>query len=663
MEKLLSIIAALAFPAAAAANGVEMFQAIRNGDVAFVKAHVTKADIEARDPRGATPLMHAAAFGNLETLRTLIDAGVDVNASNDSNATALLWAARNPDKARLLIERGANPNAQSKQGRTPLMIASMHGGGSAIVALLLSKGADVNVRDRFGVSALNLAAWAGHVDIMRLLLAKGADPNVADITGRSSLLAASLSYSSGAVQLLLQNGADVHAATSLSAGAATRTINNIKNGPPNNAKVTALHNAAAYGPVESVRHLLKAGARVNARDSRNLSPLFFALATEYPSKEIVRTLIGAGADVNAPDSNGETPLDWAEKFGYPDIIAELKKAGAKQGVKYAAPKHPVEERPQAWVALQRTVKLLETTSATFFKGSGCVACHHQPLVARAQFYARAAGISIAEKGAKEQTVQIKSLGVGLTEEYLQAIIPGGGATRLAEMLLGLRASEVAADGVTDAAVVAIAESQETDGHWHGGEVQNRPPLTQSHFAATARCIRALQAYSIPARKEEFTERIGRARAWLVQAKPVTTEDIEMRLSGLVHSAASTRDINDAARALLALQHSDGGWGGNPYMTSDAYATGGALVALSESKVVRVTDRPYQRGVEYLLSTQFVDGSWHVRSRAIKFQPYFESGFPFGHDQWISVAATARAAQALALSIQGSTVTSAPTGGQ
>jgi hypothetical protein len=60
-------------------------------------------------------------------------------------------------------------------------------------------------------------------------------------------------------------------------------------------------------------------------------------------------------------------------------------------------------------------------------------------------------------------------------------------------------------------------------------------------------------------------------------------------------------------------------------------------------------------MDYLLSTQFPDGAWHVRSRAIKFQPYFESGFPFGHDQWISAAATALAAQAVALSVQSVTM--------
>jgi ankyrin repeat protein len=647
---LLSVLVALTFPAWGS-DSSPIFQAIRDGNIAAVKARLTAREVEARDARGATPLMCAAAFGNFETLRILLDAGADVNAGNDFQATPLLWAARNPDKARLLIERGANPNAQSKQGRTPLMNASMRPGGSAIVALLLAKGADVKARDRFGLSALHLAALAGDVETMRLLLAKGANPNLTDGIGRSPLIAAATSHIPGAVQLLLRNGVEVHTATILPAGAATRTPNNIKNGPPNNSGVTSLHNAAAFGPVESVRLLLKAGAEVNARDSRNMSPLFFALASEHPAIEIVRVLISAGADVNTPDSSGDTPLDWAEKFGYPEIIAELKKAGAKPGRSYTAPKLPLGEPPEPVVALERALKLLETTSATFFSGSGCVGCHHQPLVARAQFRAKATGISAGEERANERTIQIRSLGVGTAEEYLQAIIPPGGLNRIAEMLLGLRAGNFAADVVTDAAVVAIAESQEADGHWLGGETQLRPPIAQSQFAATARCIRALQTYCIPARKEEFDERIALARAWLVQAKPVTTEDVAARLSGLAYSGASERDIRNAAKSLLALQRSDGGWGGNPYMKSDAYATGGALVALMESRSLSNTDSQYRRGVRYLLSTQFPDGSWHVRSRAIKFQPYFESGFPFGHDQWISAAATSWAAQAISFGIQ------------
>jgi hypothetical protein len=53
----------------------------------------------------------------------------------------------------------------------------------------------------------------------------------------------------------------------------------------------------------------------------------------------------------------------------------------------------------------------------------------------------------------------------------------------------------------------------------------------------------------------------------------------------------------------------------------------------------------------LLGTQGPDGSWRVASRATKFQQYFESGFPYGHDQWISTMATGWAANALALSIE------------
>jgi hypothetical protein len=453
----------------------------------------------------------------------------------------------------------------------------------------------------------------------------------------------------------------VNAATSLPPGAAVRTTNNIKNGPPNNSKVTALHNAAAYGPVESVRELLSAGANVNAQDSRKLAPLSFALATEYPSLDIVRNLIRAGADVNLADNYGDTPLDWAEKFGYPEIIAELRKAGARRGRTYEAPQAPIGQPAEPAAALERTLKLLEATSVTFFNGSGCVSCHHQNLIARAQSVAKAAGLSINETVEREQTLQMKSEWISQQEGFLQGILPGGGAPRLAENLLGLQAASYPSDSITDAAVVAIAAEQRPDGHWNSNEIQYRPPITQSPFGATAKIIRALQRYRIPARKQELAQTIERARIWLTKAKPVTTEDYSMRLYGLYYAEAAQKDVKEAASALLALQRADGGWGPNPYLKSDAYATGVALTSLAESKALTAHDGVFKRGIDYLLSTQFPDGSWYVRSRSIKFQPYFESGFPFGHDQWISAAATAWAAQAIALGLDRGNKTSASIG--
>jgi ankyrin repeat protein len=630
-------------------QSILLFQAIRNGDLAFVKAHLTKAEIEVRDGRGATPLMHAAAFGNIETLKLLLKAGADVNARNAFDATALLWAARDPDKARLLIEHGANVNIRSKQGRTPLMVASLRYGSAPLIALMLAKGADVNAKDeKRNDTALSLAASVGDVETMRLLLAKGADPGAVDSFGATPIAVAALGKQVEAVRLLIQKGVDVNAASTQS-GIPQR------NGPLNRSQVTALHNAAAFGPVEIVRELLKAGAKVNARDSRGLTPLMFALAADNPSLEIVQTLLQAGADANARDTSGETPLDWAEKFGYPDVIAALNKSGAKRGVTYAAPKRPEGERPKPEEALKRTLKLLEATSAEYFKQSGCIGCHHHPLIARAQSVARAAGFSVNETAAREQRVQMRSQWVGLQEEFLQTLNPGGGSNRLSENLLGLKAAGYPPDTITDSAVVDLAESQEPEGSWRMGELQLRPPITESTLASTTRAIRALQGYSIPARQKEFTDRIARACAWLQRTKPSTTEDFSMRLSGLGWCGTAGAEVKNAGQALLALQRPDGGWGGNPHMPSDAFATGVALVALAESKVIRVSENAYRRGVEFLLSKQFPDGAWHVRSRAIKFQPYFESGFPFGHDQWISTAATAWAAQAIALSLQPSGV--------
>src|SRR5207302_5295800 len=84
--------------------------------------------------------------------------------------------------------------------------------------------------------------------------------------------------------------------------------------------------------------------------------------------------------------------------------------------------------------------------------------------------------------------------------------------------------------------------------------------------------------------------------------------------------------------------------------SDAYATGSALTALCLGGCLSPNDAAFQRGIAFLLRAQQPDGSWHVASRSKPFQQYFESGFPHGKDQFISMAATAWATTALALAL-------------
>lgn len=110
--------------------------------------------------------------------------------------------------------------------------------------------------------------------------------------------------------------------------------------------------------------------------------------------------------------------------------------------------------------------------------------------------------------------------------------------------------------------------------------------------------------------------------------------------------ADVGTLNKAGEKLLLQQQPDGGWAQTKYLGSHAFGTAAVLHSLRQAGLLRVSDAAYRRGVKYLLDTQFPDGSWYVRSRAV-LQAYFQSGFPFDHDQWISNCATAYAVMALA----------------
>jgi squalene cyclase len=124
----------------------------------------------------------------------------------------------------------------------------------------------------------------------------------------------------------------------------------------------------------------------------------------------------------------------------------------------------------------------------------------------------------------------------------------------------------------------------------------------------------------------------------------------MQLLGAKWAGLDEETLGVLAQNLLALQREDGGWGQTPHLGSDAYATGTALYAMHEAGGLASADPAYHKGVRYLLRTQTADGSWYVASRAPKFQPYFDGGFPYGDDQWISQMATGWASMALSLSL-------------
>jgi hypothetical protein len=392
--------------------------------------------------------------------------------------------------------------------------------------------------------------------------------------------------------------------------------------------------------------LLKAGAKVNVKDVRGMTPLMLAVATDHPSAEVVRMLMDSGADIKAMTKEGETVFDWELKFRNPQIMAALgmnqnasgRNAGMNVNVKQGA--------PNAQAALGRSLDILGRTAAGFFKEGGCGACHAQNLTGMAAGLAAQHGVPVPPAVFEESNKGTKLGWSSFEQPLMQRMDPPGGPSMISYTLLQLAAGRATADRTTDAMVFNLAASQKADGRWAFLAIA-RAPMQDADFGTTALALRSLQLYGAPGRKAEFADRVGRAAAWLASAKAESTEDRVMQVLGLKWAGGYDGKVAKFAAELASLQREDGGWAQTPYLNSDAYATGQTLYSLYEAGMP-ASDPIFKRGIAYLVKTQAEDGTWHVAARATKVQPYFQSGFPYAHDQWISNAATSWAAMALSL---------------
>jgi ankyrin repeat protein len=659
---VIAVAACLSAGAGAQGTADELIQDIRNNDLTALKSRLAKgAPVDTRDPRGTTLLMYAAAIGSPEAVKLLLGSGADVNARNDVEATALILGAGNPEKARMLVEKGADVNARSKLGRTPLMIAAGCDGCSATVKLLLDKGADPNAKDKEGAlpaaaaatvppngpgrrrrakqgeTALTAASRADNSDSVRLLLAKGAGVDTTDGEGYTPLAMAASNCNLPDVKMFLSKGANVNTANT--------AAGEVKFGKIQLIQLTPLMLASSYCAPDVVQTLLDAGAKVNAADIRGMTPIQFAVSSEAQNPAVVKLLLKAGADVNARSSVGETALDWAEKFGSKEVIAVLTAAGAREGVPYSAPRpKPAGQRTVSQAVASGTA-ILQRGATEFFLQSGCVGCHHQPAASMAVAAARGAGIPVDESAAKGVVKMMEGESLFFNQVMLERVPIGGQTDGPTWKLMALASERYPSSALTDGIVAYIAHHQRHDGSWWFGGV-SRAPLEEGPMARTAMSLRVMQVFGTPAMKADFDLRIARARTYLANAKAATNDDAAMQILGLYWAGGEAAKVSALGKALLSAQHPDGGWSQNRNLASDAYATGEALSALKEAGILAASDAAYQKGVKFLMDTQSADGSWYVRSRAPKFQPYFQSGFPYDHDQWISSAGTSWAVRAL-----------------
>ena len=624
-------------------SALDLYRAIRSNDLARLKTLVATRDAaNARGAFGSTPLMDAAVAGSVEAMAVLLDQGADVNAQNPFGTTALMMSATQIDKVQLLLDRGASVNLASKQGRTALFVAAMSDPSAAIVKLLIARGADVRARDAFQNTMLTAAAYGDDLATIRLMLDAGLDVNAAGITGVTPLLGAAYHGNLEATRLLLAKGARANAVAKMPT---LFPADAPKSGPVAISDVTPLLAAASDGSVDLITALLDAGADVNARDGRGMTPLMLAVATNGQNPAVIRLLLARGADAAVQSKAGETAGDWARKLAVPAGLELLHVAKLQPAVPGAdAPAARVDAR----TAAERGLALLETSSQKFFDASGCVSCHHQNATGLAAGEARLKGLRFDPKASAARIDMLKDgPPPPLLLERMDINVP----EIFASAMVALAAEDVPPNPVTDMIAASLAATQSADGSWH---IQNglghRPPSEEGAISRTAMCIRSLKAYGPAGRGAEIRARLDKARQWLAAATPLTSEDRNMQLLGLTWAGADAGTLKQLAAAILAQQQPDGAWRQHDGVATDAYATGQSLYVLAKAGGVAPADAAYQRGVNYLLATQNANGSWRVTSRAPKFQAFFNSGFPYGGDQWISAWATGWATMALAQAV-------------
>jgi ankyrin len=287
----------------------------------------------------------AAARDSVESeVQALLAKRVDVNAVDDTGASALSWAVLRNNEALVsrLLKARANPNLADVNGVTPLMLA-INGKHSETVRLLLAAGADAGLARPSGETPLMSAVRVGSADIVRQLLARKVDVNARE----GSFNQTALMWSAGTpeiTRLLLDNGADVRAAskswktTTVNYTPVVSTIGNT--GIPWNFEgeysgasggVTPLIFAAQKGDLESARMILDGGADVNQPSADGTTALLASLYKFVPNStlqdrnqrgvfgglsfapdlKMANLLLDRGATPKAADRAGYTPLHAA----------------------------------------------------------------------------------------------------------------------------------------------------------------------------------------------------------------------------------------------------------------------------------------------------------------------------------------------------------------
>ena len=302
--------------------------------------------VQGKQPEEISPvteLSKEAYYGRIPELQQLITDGADINEQDNRGFTALMWASlgRNAQAVEKLLAEGADVTLEltdamdtfwgDQRGATALSLASGGCNGCVtnnnlqtiddnlrILRMLLDAGADINARTVFGRTPLMAAAQGrqssdltvpfGGSEGVTLLLDAGADVHGIDDEGFSAFIIAARRGHLQVVKKLIEAGAVIDNRT--------------------NEGRTAFMYAAWSGSLDTVKYLLEKGADIHERDSDGLTPLM--LASYYDNPDTVEFLIQKGAKVNDRSGTGTTALMIAAHPGNIGVIQVLSRRGGRE---------------------------------------------------------------------------------------------------------------------------------------------------------------------------------------------------------------------------------------------------------------------------------------------------------------------------------------------
>lgn len=362
---------------------------------------VNNADTGVQDSSGATPLHEAVRYGNIEIVKSLLNAGADVNAKDNIGKTPVMLIIPS-DKIEaiyeLLVKYRANLLQKDMFGDTVLHTATMLNVGLKTLEFLVKNGADVNARNKEGVTPLAIAVQKGDIVSVKYLTMNKADIHTQDthantplsmaLAGSDEMLEAVV-VSSNVVSQDSDGNTPLHIALMTDAPlskikyiVSLATDVNERNRDGNSALFLAvMKNRQKVGEI-----LLAKNADIFSTNTNNNSPLRIALkyggtiqnwlitsqtisskdgsgnsvlhyAAEWKYANAIKSLVTKGADINAKNANGETPLFNAAKTNDPTIIQVVVDCGANINARDNLGSTPLHTAVR-WDALESVSKLL-----------------------------------------------------------------------------------------------------------------------------------------------------------------------------------------------------------------------------------------------------------------------------------------------------------------